>query len=169
MSKLVDVADHLPLAQLEERFRRCRDGRQKTYYQAIVLRKQGWSTGEVARVCGFREDWVRQLVRRYNALGPESIEDRRSKNGKKPLLSGEQLAELYDAVVATRPKDGGLWTGPKVAQWISTKLGRPISPQLAWEYLQRLKLTKQTPRPRHTRASAKAQERFKKNSVDGCR
>jgi hypothetical protein len=106
---------------------------------------------------------VRQLVRRYNKLGPDSLGDRRENNGKQLLLSEELMHELYDAVVNSEPSSGGLWTGPKVAQWMSAKLGRHVSPQLAWDYLQRLHLSKQTPRPRHSAATAEEQDRFKKN------
>jgi transposase len=135
----------------------------------VFLRKKGWDTGQVAEVCGYRTDWVRQLIRRYNKLGPDSLGDRRASNGKELLLSKEAMGELRDAVVNSEPRCGGLWTGPKVAQWMSDKLGRHISPQTAWDYLQRLRLSKQTPRPRHSAATAEEQERFKKNSDAGWR
>jgi len=38
------------------------------------------------------------------------------------------------ASFAGKPADGGLWTGPKVAAWMSELLGRPVSAQ-GWEYL----------------------------------
>ena len=159
------IADHLTLEELEERFRCCRDATLRTHLQVVFLRKKGRGTKEVAEVCGFKSDWVRQLVRRYNKLGLKGLGDRRRDNGKVALLTLEMMHELHDAVVNSTPAAGGLWTGPKVAQWMSAKLGRPISPQLAWAYLQRLGLSKQTPRPRHTSASAEEQERFKKNSA----
>jgi len=37
------------------------------------------------------------------------------------------------ASFAGKPADGGLWTGPKVAAWMSELLGRPVSAQR--EYL----------------------------------
>jgi len=33
------------------------------------------------------------------------------------------------ASFAGKPADGGLWTGPKVAAWMSELLGRPVSAQ----------------------------------------
>jgi transposase len=97
--------------------------------------------------------------------GPSCLRDGRAGNGKAKLMSGEQLAELRDAVLREAPPGGGLWTGPKVAKWMSTKLNREVSPRLAWEYLQHLGMSKQTPRPRHARASETAQDAFKQNSV----
>ena len=81
------------------------------------------------------------------------------------MLSDELLAELHDAVLHKTPPGGGLWTGPKVAAWMSRKLRRQISPQVAWNYLQLMGLSKQAPRPRHARASAAGQNDFKKNFV----
>ena len=167
MSKLSSIAPHLTVAELQERFRKCDDAVEKIHWQAISLRAQGWGTSEVAEICGYKRDWVHRLVRRYNAEGPDSLRDGRQRNGKKRLMSAEQLAELHEAVLHGLPPGGGLWTGPKVARWMTEKLGRPVSPQLAWEYLQHLGMSKQTPRPRHTRASEEAQEEFKKNSAVG--
>jgi len=48
------------------------------------------------------------------------------------------------ASFAGKPADGGLWTGPKVAAWMSELLGRPVSAQR--EYLKgRYRL--RSPRP----------------------
>jgi transposase len=162
-----EVFPHLSESELRAKFRRCRHAGEKIRLQAILLRVQGKGTKEVAEICGFNPDWVRRLVRRYNARGPEALCDGRKKNGKVRMLNDALLTELLHAVVHGKPEGGGLWTGPKVAHWMSRKLGRPVSPQRAWDYLQRLGLSKQTPRPRHVRASAAAQKRFKKNSADG--
>jgi transposase len=167
LTALVEVKPHLSIAELRKRFRACDDVLERAHLQAIWLRARGVSTLAVADICGFNVDWVRRLVRRYNARGPEALKDGRGSNGKQRLLSDAQLEELRSALLNEVPPGGGLWTGPKVAAWMSAKLDRPISPQLAWDYLQRLEFSKQVPRPRHTRASAKAQEEFKKNSAVG--
>jgi len=162
---LVAVKPHLSVAELQERFRSCTDANEKTHLQAILLRLQGRSTAEVSDICGYKPDWVRRLVRRYNKEGPDSLRDGRRNNGKERLMSQTQIEGLRSAVLNTTPPGGGLWTGPKVAQWMTEKLGRRISPQTAWDYLQHMRMSKQTPRPRHVRASGQAQAAFKKNSV----
>jgi winged helix-turn-helix protein len=55
------------------------------------------------------------------------------------------------------------WTGRDVAAWMSARLGRPVSYQLGWSYLVRLKHSPQAPRPRHALADQEAQVTFKKN------
>jgi transposase len=165
MPKLLFVHPHLTISALQERFRDCNDAAEKTRWQAVLLRAQGRSTAEVAEICGYKPDWVRRLVRRYNRDGPDSLRDGRRNNGKERLLDPAQLEELRAAVLNEVPPGGGLWTGPKVAQWMSAKLGRPVLPQTAWDYLQYMHMSKQSPRPRHVRASAAAQATFKKNSA----
>jgi len=47
--------------------------------------------------------------------------------GAGPLL--DDAAGTTMASFAGKPADGGLWTGPKVAAWMSELLGRPVSAQ----------------------------------------
>ena len=157
------VASHLSIDELQERFRTCAEATEKIHWQAIFLRAGGKATSEVAAICGYRVDWVRRLVRRYNAKGPDGLRDGRKTNGKRRLMSDSNIEELREAIMELTPPGGGIWTGPKVAKWMTHKLGRPISPQLAWNYLQHLGMSKQTPRPRNTHANHEAQAEFKKN------
>ena len=107
--------------------------------------------------------WVAEVVRRYNAKGPDGLGDRRRGNaGAKPLLGAEDEAALRAALTAP-PGDGGLWTGPKVAAWMATRLGREVWPQRGWDYLRRLGHSPQVPRPRHAKAaSPEEQAEYKK-------
>jgi transposase len=60
---------------------------------------------------------------RYNTDGPAGVKDRRHDHPGAPrLLSGAQQEELRQRL-AGRADDGGLWTGPKVAAWMSAQLG----------------------------------------------
>jgi len=165
MPRLARIESHFTAGELLKRFRDCDDATEKIHWQAVLLRTQGRSTAEVAAICGYKVDWVRRLVRRYNAHGADGLRDGHRNNGKKPMMGDAQMEELRNAVLQETPPGGGLWTGPKVAQWMTVKLNRTVSPQRAWDYLQRLRMSKQTPRPRHARASTEDQEDFKKNSV----
>lgn len=80
---------------------------------------------------------------------------------RRALLSAAQQEELDQALQS--PPDGGLWSGPKVAQWIAQKTGRgQVHPQRGWDYLQRLNYSGQRPHPRHANADEAAQAAFKK-------
>jgi len=159
----LEVAGHLRVTELFERYRKTEDAALKSHLQVIWLKAQGWRTHEVARSTGYKPDWVRRLVRRYNEHGPDSLGDRRASNGREPLLSEAQRQELLVALGKPSPY-GGLWSSAKVARWIGERLGRKVWPQRGWVYLRDLGMSLQRPRPRHVQADAEAQAAFKKNS-----
>jgi hypothetical protein len=70
------------------------------------------------------------------------------------------VEELRDVV--SEPPGGGLWTGRKVARWITGRTGRAVSPQRGVEYLRRLDLTRQVPRPANPRRACTSRGDLKK-------
>ncbi len=156
---------HLTLAELERRYRRCRDPVARSHWQMLWLLSSGMPTAEVARVTRYSVPWVREIARRYREEGPGAIGDRRHGNpGAAPLLDAAQQARLRAALAGPSP-DGGLWTGRQVAAWIGAAIGRAVDPARGWEWMRRLGFTPQRPRPRETRADPDAQEAFKKGGL----
>ena len=164
MSKLAAIEPHLSLEEIESRYRSSDDVTERSHWQVIWLRAKGMATKAVTKVTSYRDDWVRQLVRRYNEDGPESLGDRRRDNpGRQPMLDAAKQAELYEVLQGPAP-DGGLWSGPKVAHWITQETGEKLSKKGGWVYLRKLGMTVQLPRPCHPQANLADQEEFKKNS-----
>ncbi len=118
----------------------------------------------MARLTGYAETWVRTLLHRYNADGSTGIVDHRHANPGQPPLVPPAVREELRARLAEPPPDGGLWTSPKVAAWLRNRLDRPVSPQRAWEVLQRIGFRLHQPRPRATVADPAAQAAFKKGA-----
>ena len=88
--------------------------------------------------------------------------DKRHTNpGKPPLLDDIQQAQLWQ-VLQEPPPDGELWDGPKVAQWISDRLERPIHPQRGWEYLRAMEMRRRRGRPAHVESDLQQQQQWKK-------
>jgi len=113
-------------------------------------------------VNGRTPDCVRKLLKRYNAQDEAAIQDKRKNNGGKRFLDETQQAAL-EVMLSVPPADGGLWTGPKGAAWISETLQRPVSDVSGWKYLKRLGYTLQTPRPQHQAAATPVEQQpFKK-------
>lgn len=154
---------------LAEEYRREKDAVRRSHIQAVKLVLEGMAREEVARVTGFGDRWLRKLMERWQEEGLDGLGNKRLDNkGKDPLLDAaglKALAELLEGV----PPDQGLWSGRKVAAWMSERLGRPINPKLGLRYLHRLGFTRQRPRPRHAK-SATPEERaaFKKNCKIWC-
>lgn len=162
MPRCLELAPHLTIAELEGRYRQSRDPVERTHWHMLWLVAQGHHCPVVATLVGYSEDWVRTIVHRYNATGPAGVGDRRRANpGQRPLLTPELRAELRQALAAD-PPDGGLWTSPKVANWMTSRLGRPVSKQRAWEAMRSLGFSLHQPRPHATTADPAAQEAFKK-------
>jgi transposase len=162
MPRKLSVADRLPVADLERRYRAARDPVARTHLQLVWLVASGHTCAEAARATGYCVDWVRAVVARYNADGPDALGDRRRGNpGAKPLLTAAQEGELREALGGAAP-DGGLWTGKKVAAWMGERVGRPLHEARGWEAMTRLGFRPLRPRPKETRADAGAQAAFKK-------
>jgi transposase len=157
------VAEYLPFDEIERRYRKAKDGTARGHWQVIWLIAQGTPAQHVADITSYSYTWVRTLVQRYNQDGPESLGDGRHTNpGGQCMLSAYQQQQLQEALEHD-PPDGGLWSGPKVADWITEQTGRKVHAQRGWEYLRRLNFSKRVLRPRHVKADPQAQEAFKKN------
>jgi transposase len=159
---------HLSAGELGQRYRAARCPIERSHLHIIWLLSQGRGEREVALVTGYGRRWLGEIVRRYNAQGLDGLVDRRRKNaGAKTLLGEEGEAELR-AALAEAPADGGLWSGPKVAAWMTARLGRTVRPQRGWDYLKRLGHSPQVPRPRHAKAaSPEEQAEYKRGSRSG--
>jgi transposase len=155
---------HWDAATVLEAYRGERDGVRRAHLQVIWLLLSGEAGSAVARVTGFSLRWIEKLAARWNAEGPAGLGDRRRGNGAAPVLDEAGLLALTAALEAG-PEDGGLWSGRKVAAWMSAYLGRPVDPKLGLDYLHRLGFSRQWPRPRHAKAAGpEAQQAFKKSS-----
>src|ERR687894_1100748 len=143
------IVDHLPVEELEARYRASHDATEARHLQAIWLLARGRTVLEVSEVLAFVPRWVTRLAARHNASGPGALGDRRRRNGRAAsLLTGAVLSALAERV-RTPPGDGGVWSGPKVAAWMARRLGlAKVHPQRGWEALRRIGWSPQAPRPR---------------------
>ena len=162
MGRRLSLAEHLNVDELERRYRQSSHAGERSRWQILWLLSTGHTSNDVSEVTGYSLHWIRALARRYNKNGPESMSDGRRQNpGQPPLLNDEQQTYLLQALEGPAP-GGGRWSGPKVAQWMSQLLGRPIAPQRGWEYLRGLGYRLKVPRPQNLNADRGEQERWKK-------
>lgn len=156
------IAPHLPPDEVDRRYRACRDGREKTHRQILWLltrTDRPLPPAQVAGQVGLTPSWVRTILKRWNASGPDGLADRRkATNGGRAKLTPAPQAEVYEALQG-RPPDDGLWTGPKLAALVRDRYGISVCEQTGRGWLRRLGFTLQVPRPSHPEAAPPAQQR----------
>lgn len=148
------IVEHLSVEELGQRYRASTDACVARHFQAIWLLAQGQTLAQVASITGMATRWLERLVRRYNQQGPEALGDRRRENGAARRILTPDLLDKLQVRLAEPPPDGGVWTTPKIAVWMAQELGLVwVFPQRAWDALQAIGWTIQTPRPRHPRSA----------------
>ena len=117
---------------------------------------------------GLNYGYAQRIVKNYNRVGEAGVKVKpRAKEkhtgGKKALLSEVQLEKLTQ-VLQEKPRDGGIWTGVKVARWIEKETGRDlVSNQRLWDYLKKCRHSWQRPRQKHRKGDVEEQNKFKQN------
>ncbi len=138
---------HLSCAQLKERYQHCDEPVESRRFHLLWLVCCGWQIKQAAVAVGLNYDYAREIVKTYNQQGPAVLANRRKQPGRRgraPLLNPEQLRQLQQAL-RRAPADGGLWSGPKVAQWIAEQTGLSrVRAQRGWDYLKRCRFSPPT-------------------------
>lgn len=168
MTRSLPLFPHLPASELAQRSRHAPTPVEARRWQLLALIADDLTVKHAARLVGLNYDYARRVVHRYNREGSRALRDRRRElcaPGTRPLLTVEQQQELAAAIQGPAPGDG-LWTGPLVARWIAKRTGRAsVAPQRGHDYLKRLRMSPQRPRPRHHDADPAAQAAFQESSA----
>lgn len=167
MARTISLATHFTSDELKARYQSSPDPVESRRWHLLWLVSQRWYLLDAAASVGVSYSYARRIVHAYNKGGLKAIVNRRRGRvvSSRALLDEQGQREL-DQALQSPPADGGLWNGPKVAQWIAQKTGRAqVHPQRGWDYLKRLNYSGQRPRPRHAEADLAAQEAFKKTCL----
>jgi len=160
-------------SRLEGLYRKASDPVLRTHLLMVWRMSLGDSVWEVAQMVGYSEKWTKEIARRYESEGVEGLGDRRHANPgarERALLDEEGQEELRAALAGPPPASlgGGLWSGPKVARWIERRTGlERVHVQRGFEYLRKVGMSPQVPRPSNARADSEEREAFKKSSRSG--
>ena len=168
MSRRIHLATHLSVDGLEQRYRAAHEPHERTWWQILwLLARQGSWPRTSRESTGYTRTWIGQIAKRYNAEGPAGMVNRQhTTSWRAPrMLSAEQQEELRQALAGPAPDGAKHWSCRAVADWMAAQLGRPVAVQRGWEYLQRLKQSRQMPRPRHALADAAQHAACKKKSA----
>ena len=167
MARRIRLATHLSVDELERRYRAANEPHERTWWQILWLLARGQTATRIAESTGYTRTWIGQIAKRYNAEGPAGMVNRqRTTSWRAPrMLSSEQQEDLRVALAGPAPNGAKHWTCRAVADWMAHQLGRPVQGQRGWDYLQRLKQSRQAPRPQHALADLEQQAEVKKPSA----
>ena len=160
---------HRTANQIRSKYRACRHPVEKPRWHALWLlarTDERRTPAQVADLVGLSGVTVRAVLHRWNDHGPDGVADRRRDNGADPKLTTRQRDALY-AALQKRPPDGGLWTGPKVAQYVRDRWRVTVRPETGWRWLVALGFTLQVPRPSHPKSADPATRRAWKKTYAG--
>jgi transposase len=172
MPRTAKLEGHLSSDALQRRYLKCEHLADRTRWHALWLVSSGKSGNEAARLVGRSSGWVSVLVRSYNERGAEGVETVKRKGQQWGVTEAclrwgtDEETELREALLHAAP-EGEVWTAAKVATWLSERRSRKVHLVTGWRTLQRLRQSRQVPRPQHPEAaSLEEQVAFQKNARD---
>ena|SRR5215210_2806893 len=163
MSRPIELKPHLTTEELRARYRSCQKPQEKVRWHALYLISKGMVAADAARRTGRASSWITTLARRYNRDGAAAVSRKKSTRPSHRAKVDQRLGKELDKALRSATPDGGLWTAPKVAAWITDKTGQEVHQTTAWRAMRRLGFSLQVPRPANKRrASTEEQAEFKK-------
>ena len=92
---MATVYGHLSVEELHERYVSSQDTTASRHFQVVWLLARGHTISQVSETTAFGARWIEQLLARYNAEGPEALDDLRRRNGASAtILKPGPLAKL---------------------------------------------------------------------------
>lgn len=143
---------------------RCRDGAQVRRLLALAMVLDGHPRGAAASSNGMDRQTLRDWVHRYNEEGVEGLKTRPIP-GRIPLLTEQQMAELYDLVInGPDPETDKVvrWRCVDLLEVVKRRFGVVVHESTIGKWLRELRLTRLQPRPVHPKKDPEAEAAFKK-------
>lgn len=75
MPTRIVLTDHLSTEELEQRYRQASSGIESRQFHVLWLLAQGHPTEKVSQITGYGQNWIYQIIRKYNQQGVESVGD----------------------------------------------------------------------------------------------
>ena len=139
MPKKTVIQPHLSLEELNLKIRRSRDAITRQQLKVIKYIMTGMTQRRVAEKLKYSPAWVHTIIHRYNEHGPEALRDHRKDNPGRPFKLSAAIRKEMKELVSEPPKQGGLWTGPLLIEWVRERTGdENIDPKRGWEWLRQL-------------------------------
>ena len=135
--------------------------------RAVELFREGWRQTAIAKALGVTSGAVSQWVKAEREGGPQAIETRRHRTGRRPKLSEEQKQRLLALLSAGTEASGQVgergqrWTGKRICSLIRQEFGVSYLPTSLPKLLRDLGWSPQVPEVKASQRDAEAIEAFR--------
>lgn len=159
--------DFLPGVSIDELKRRIaveKKTKPRTRLLIALHRKKNEGLDEIADTCSVPRRTVHGTLQRFQERGIDAAYSIKQ-TGRPKRLSTEQLRDLRKRLVASPHASGfkeSFWTTRMIVDLVNREYGVAYTQQWMWNLLYSMGFSCKKPRPRHYKASKKAQEAFKK-------
>ncbi|MGF1590389.1 MAG: IS630 family transposase [Pleurocapsa sp.] len=168
MPKKAYLTSHLSTFELKKLYQQSKSPIESRRWHLLWKVAQGWTIKNSAVAVGISYGYAQRIISSYNRDGVVGVlvkprKEEKHTGGKAALLSPKQFEKLAQAL-KSKPSDGGIWTGVKVARWIEQETDKErVWNQRGWDYLKKCSYSWQRPRRKHSKGDPIAQTQFKQN------
>lgn len=126
MPKKAYLAPHYSSHELKQKYISSQEAVESRRWHLLWKVSLGWTLKNSEIAVGISYDYAKEILKKYNQLGKAGVENLKNKStqrrgGKQSLLTETQLEKLAQKL-KSKPPDGGIWTGPKMAKFSLSKL-----------------------------------------------
>jgi transposase len=168
MPAAIDVRDDFTASELRKLAARAKDANQGRRLLALAAVSDGMSRADAAKIGGMDRQTLRDWVHRFNAEGPDGLENR-SAPGRACWLSPKQMRELAQIVeTGPDPESDGVvrWRRIDLRRVIEDRFGIVYAERSISRLLAELGFVHISARPQHPAQNPKVIDAYKKTSPE---
>lgn len=144
--------------RLKEAYQSQSDISVRSRLHLLWLVRSGWRIKAASEAVGVHYRSAQRWIEWYRAGGLRQVVSRKMGGvGRPRFLSDDQESKLVEEVGSGRFRTAG-----EIADWVESEYGVRFKGNSIYSVLERLGCSPKVPRPRHEKADASAQERWKK-------
>jgi transposase len=161
------IRQDYPPSDLRTRAAREKDTRASLRLLAIANALEGMTRAEAAQLAGMERQALHDAIQRFNAEGPDALQDRHRSGRPEQLSPGQQAALKAHILHGPEPERDGVsaWRLADLCEHVEQTYGVRYSQWGLSCLLKRLNLSRQKTRPSHPKGSPAAQAAFKKGAA----
>ena len=162
------IKPHLNNEELMLKFKNAEDHKMKDRWHLLwLVQAKNLASTKASEYLGHDKSYGCYWIKEYNKKGASVITKKKTTNPNlgDPKVTKDMKKELFKVFIEPVPEviGGGLWSGPKVSQYVKEFYNISINRVTGWSLLKSAGLSVQSVRPKHKSTSEEIKSIFKKN------